>query len=242
MSLEFDNRDRTNSLSCTHRPRGSTWSQSIRPRASTTDQKRGLSRGLLHTSNVGVTDGARDYIDMSPGPSSDGYVKMSLDRHSRQRLELFRSESGGEREDENHMPVQLSHSPRIPPLVTQPFPELITASSEDDVSLNSMEDSVSLQSLASSADSMSASSHSSHHSSAFTSSLDAEPYVAMHPSPVPISSNYARSNTHRMLLKPARVTSYIVDEIQDTPKSSDTGSHSDYMEMTSSGGNKHTKR
>lgn len=244
MNLDFDNRNRTGSLSCAHRPRGSSWSQSIRPRSSTNDHKRRTrTQRLCNT----TADGPGDYIDMTQGGTTNGYVEMSLDKSSKHRLEFANHQNSEKEDKENDQPAQIqsSHSPRVPghggPLVVHPFPQLMSASSDDDVSLNSIEGSASLHSLASSADSsMSASSHSSYHSSAFTTPLDAEPYVAMQPYPVPMnSSSYVRSNTHRLF--PVSVPSYIVDESEDIGKSSTANGHSDYMEMAPSV-SKHTKQ
>ncbi|XP_067937654.1 serine-rich adhesin for platelets-like [Watersipora subatra] len=219
MNLDFDDRGRTSSLSCTHRPRGSSWSQSIRPRAATTEQKRRWPP--QRTSGSNTAEDANDYIDMTQG-SSTGYVEMSLDKASKQRLELVKQE-----DCEYQMAVQTS--PRVSPLITHPFPELLSASSEDDVSLNSMEGSMSLHSLTSSADNMSTSSHSSHHSTAIVSSLDAEPHASIHTSPTPLnSSSYIRTSTSRLLFRPTQVASYIVDEMDGALKASNC---SNYVEM-----------
>ncbi|KAF6037433.1 hypothetical protein EB796_004255 [Bugula neritina] len=223
MNMEFDIRNRAASISCPHRPRGSSWSQYIRPRSSTTDHKRRAQRKYKASNNSADSlTKTSEYVDMTCGSAlskSDSHARMSLDKNSKQKPAPV---NGSEREDkENFLPNQLAV--RVPP-VSHPFPELLFTSSEDDVSLHSMDGSTSLHSLTGSADSMSTSSHSSHHSSfAPTTSLDAEAYVAMQPPP---SSAYVRSASHRLLLKPAKVTSYILD---DTEKS--TG-HADYMEMS----------
>ena len=235
MNLEFDNRDRTASMSCAHRPRGSSWSQSIRPRSATTEQKRRTRAQRTSTNNI--AESSTDYVEMTRVSVKTGYVEMSLDKNSKQRLELATSHMTEKEDKENHTPSQSSPRSLLHPV--HPFPELMSASSEDDVSLNSMEGSMSLHSLTSSADSMSTSSHSSYHSNAFTSSLDVEPYVAMQTSPVSMNNMlYLRSHAHRLLLKPARATSYIKDDMEETTKVS---THSDYLEMSPTM-SKHTKQ
>lgn len=230
-------------MTCSHRPRGTSWSQSVRPRSSTTDHKHKLS--LCHRAS-GVSNLkplGTDYVDMTCGkPSTDSYVDMCL-RH-RDSLSITHNSISGREDKENRPSSPPSRSMKVQ--LVDPFPEL-SASSEDDISLHSMEGSISLHSftsnsLTSSADSMSTSSHSSHYSHSggggglLTSSLDAEAYVAMQPAPV----SYVQSITHshRILPKPTKVTSYILD---DNHKKKPAKSH-DYMDMVPSSPNKHTKQ
>lgn len=235
MNIDFENRNRTASLSCAHRPRISSWSQNIRPRAATADYKRRVTRQQMHNNNISNKQKVTEYIDMTCGGrgsadiSEDSYVEMSLNQQSKERLaSAAQNCRTGDREDkENHHPTNIRVSRMVPmggrvPPITQPFPELCTSSSEDDVSLHSLDGSLSMHSLTSSADSMSTSSQSSSHT---------DPYVCWSP---------ASANSHcrgqRTLMKPARVASYIIDDTNDRqrPKPVMTSEpiHSDYMEMS----------
>lgn len=231
MNMEFEavGRDRTSSMTCAHRPRGSSWSQFVRPRSSTTDHRlRGARSHRAYTNSKQI---GTDYIDMTCSkPTTDSYVDMCLSQKAAHKLSHALSHSTQQRTDdkENHYQPPSPRSTTRVQLV-DPFPEL-SASSEDDISLHSMEGSISLHSLTSnsltsSADSMSMSSHSSHYGGGtLTTSLDAEPYVAMQPAP----HSYVQSTAHRMMPKPAKISSYILDDSLEQKSS-------DYMDMVPSG-------
>ena len=194
-----------------------------------------------------------DYVDMSCSarPTTEPYMDMSANsRLSRTSVTHSSFRQTDDKENQYRM-----GSPRSGKFqIVDPFPEL-SASSEDDLSIHSMEGSVSLHSLTSnsltsSADSMSTSSHSSHYGGGpvaggvFTTAvLDGEPYVAMQPA----SPSYVQSSSQRakLLLKPAQVTSYILDDSQEQKASTQKQplSSSDYMDMVPAANhNKYTKQ
>ena len=224
-----------------HRPRGYSWGQFVRPRASTTEHKHRMSRAHRANAYSNLKPLGTDYVDMtcSARPTTEPFMDMSANsRLSRTSV----THSSFRQTDDKENQYQMG-SPRSGKFqIVDPFPEL-SASSEDDLSIHSMEGSVSLHSLTSnsltsSADSMSTSSHSSHYGGGpvaggvFTTAvLDGEPYVAMQPA----SSSYVQSSSQRakLLLKPAQVTSYILDDSQEQKASTQKQplSSSDYMDM-----------
>lgn len=193
-----------------------------------------------------------DYVDMtcSAQPTTEPYMDMSANSRL-SRTSVTHSSFRQTNDKENQYQMGSPRSGKFQ--IVDPFPEL-SASSEDDLSIHSMEGSVSLHSLTSnsltsSADSMSTSSHSSHYgggpaAGVFTSAaLDGEPYVAMQPA----SSSYVQSSSQRakLLLKPAQVTSYILDDSQEQEASTQKQplSSSDYMDMVPAANyNKYTKQ
>ena len=236
-----------------HRPRGYSWGQFVRPRASTTEHKHRMSRAHRANAYSNLKPLGTDYVDMSCSarPTTEPYMDMSANsRLSRTSVTHSSFRQTDDKENQYRM-----GSPRSGKFqIVDPFPEL-SASSEDDLSIHSMEGSVSLHSLTSnsltsSADSMSTSSHSSHYGGGpvaggvFTTAVfDGEPYVAMQPA----SSSYVQSSSQRakLLLKPAQVTSYILDDSQEQKASTQKQplSSADYMDMVPAANhNKYTKQ
>ena len=127
------------------------------------------------------------YIDMSRGsqPPSSTYVDMSPGS--------CLSPKTSAEDKENYLPCSRSSSRSH--ILSEPFPELCT-SSDDDLSIHSMEGS-----LRSDTDSVSSHSH-------YSGTLDSDPYVAVQS----VRCSAPNSKHGRVLMKPAKVASFIKDE------------------------------